>query len=124
MGIVSKPCRWLAEPWLLVTVAGMAVDDARLVVAALAQPEVLLVFSAIVVATSTARPRDEMGHPPAGTAYITAFGLARKTLLSREVIERAAGHLHRVGLVEVLPGEQRRYDSWRVNEAALLSVSR
>jgi hypothetical protein len=106
------------------TVAGMALDDAQLIVAVLAQPEVLLVFSAIVAATSQARPLDEMGHPLAGTSYITPFGLAKKTFLSREVIERAAGQLKRVGLVEVLPDEERRYESWRVNEAALLSASR
>jgi hypothetical protein len=106
------------------TVAGMAVDDARRVVAVLAQPEVLLVFSAIVVATSRACPLDEMGHPLQETSYITPFGLAKKTFLSREVIEQAAGQLKRAGLVEVLPDEQRRYESWRVNEAALLSASR
>lgn len=102
----------------------MALDDARLIVAALAQPEVLLVFGAIVAATSPARPLDEMGRPLVGTSYITPFGLAKKTSLSREAIERAAGQLKRVGLVEVLPDEQRRYDSWRVSEAALIAASR
>jgi hypothetical protein len=50
------------------TVAGMAVDDARGMIAALAQPEALLVFGAIVAATSRARPLDEMGNPLVGTS--------------------------------------------------------
>ncbi len=83
-----------------------------------------MVFGAIVVATSTARPLDRMGQVPTGTSYITPFGLAKDTALSRTVIERAAGQLKRVGLLEVLPDQDGRYESWRVNEAALVAASR
>ena len=88
-------------------------------IAALAQPEALLVFGAIATATSGARLLDELGYPPSGISYVTPFGLERKTSLPRDVIEQAARRLKRAGLLEVLPDEQRRYESWRVNEAAL-----
>jgi hypothetical protein len=42
--------------------------------------------------------------------------------LSRDVIEEAAARLVGAGLLEVLPDEQRGYDSWRVNETALAGV--
>jgi hypothetical protein len=103
-------------------VAAMAVEDARMVVAVLAEPETLLVFGAIVTATSNARLLTEMGHPVEGTPYITPFGLVRKTSLPRDVVERAAERLKRVGLLEVLPDRERGYDSWRVNETALAAV--
>jgi hypothetical protein len=83
------------------------------VIAVLAQPEALLVFAAIVVATSTARPLDRMGDVPQGTRYITPFGLAKDTSLSRAVIERAAAQLKRVGMLDVLPDQDGRYESWR-----------
>ncbi len=47
-------------------------------ISVLAEPEALLVFGAIVMATSTARLRDEMGRPRSGTSYITPFGLVKK----------------------------------------------
>lgn len=107
------------------TVAGMSVDEASVMIAALAEPEVLLVFGAIVTATSTARLLSELGHPVSGTHYITPFGLAKKTSLPRDVIEKAAQRLRRAGLLEVLPDhEQRGFESWRVNEAALVAASR
>ncbi|MHB1430923.1 MAG: hypothetical protein ACYCVZ_02235 [Streptosporangiaceae bacterium] len=56
----------------------MAVTDARAMIAALAEPQALLVFGAIVTATSTARPPDGPGHPVSGTSYITPFGLQKK----------------------------------------------
>jgi hypothetical protein len=101
----------------------MAVGDAQVIVSALAEPEALLVFGAIVTATSTARLRDEMGHPRSGTSYITPFGLVKKTSLPRDVVERAAGRLKQAGLLEVLADEQRGYESWRVSEAALAAAS-
>ena len=104
-------------------VAGMVVGDARVMISVLAEPEALLVFGAIVTATSTARLRDEMGHPRSGTSYITPFGLVKKTSLPRDVIEKAAGRLKRAGLLEVLADEQRGYESWRVCEAALAAAS-
>jgi hypothetical protein len=103
---------------------GMAIEDARVMIAALAQPEALLVFGAIAAATSGARLRDELGHPPSGTSYVTPFGLEKKTSLPRDVIEQAAGRLKRAGLLEILPDEQGRYESWRINEAALAAASR
>ena len=103
-------------------VTGM-VDDARVMIAALAQPEALLVFGAIATATSKARLLDELGYPMSRTSYITPFGLEKKTSLPRDVIEKAARRLERAGLLEALPDEQRGYDSWRINEAALAAVS-
>jgi len=99
------------------------VDDARVMIAALAQPEALLVFGAIATATSKARLLDELGYPMSMTSYITPFGLEKKTSLPRDVIENAARRLERAGLLEALPDNQRGYDSWRINEAALAAVS-
>jgi hypothetical protein len=93
--------------------------DARVMIGALAEPEALLVFGAIVTATSKARLLDELGHPVAGTHYITPFGLEQKTSLPRDVIEKAAQRLKQAGLLEAVVDEQRRYESWRVNETAL-----
>jgi hypothetical protein len=101
----------------------MAVGDAREMIAVLAEPAALLVFGAIVTSTSTARLLNEMGYPSSGTSYITPFGLEKTTSLSREAIEKAARALVGVGLLEVLPDRRRRYDSWRVNEAALAAAS-
>lgn len=97
--------------------------DARVMIAVLADPEVLLVFAVIVAATSKARLVDESGYPTSGTSYVTPFGLERKTSLPRDVIEKAAARLVRVGLLEVLSDKRRGYDSWRVNEAALVAAS-
>src|SRR5258706_6679489 len=92
-------------------------------IAALAEREVLLVFAAIVTATSTARPVDDFGRPLAGTSYITPFGLMKRTSLSRDVIERAAERLVRAGLLEVLPDGERGYGNWRGDETALAGLS-
>lgn len=98
-------------------------DDARVMIAALAQPEALLVFGAIATATSKARLREDLGHSTSRTSYITPFGLEKNTSLPRDVIEKAARRLERAGLLEALPDKQRGYDSWRINEAALAAVS-
>jgi hypothetical protein len=116
----------LSGGWVVravVIVACMAVRDARVMISVLAEPEVLLVFGAIVTATSTARVRDEMGHPRSGISYITPFGLMKKTSLPRDVIEKAAGRLKQAGLLEVVADEERGYESWRVSEAALAAAS-
>jgi hypothetical protein len=55
-----------------------------LVISALAEPDALLVFGALVVGTSLARPRDDFGRPVSPNAYITPFGLAKTTGLSRK----------------------------------------
>jgi hypothetical protein len=101
----------------------MAVRDAQAMISALAEPEALLVFGAIVTATSTARVRDEMGYPGSGISYITPFGLVKKTSLPRDVVEKAAGRLKQAGLLEVVADEERGYESWRVSEAALAAAS-
>jgi len=98
-------------------------DAARVMIAVLAEPEVLLVFGAIVTATSTARPVDEFGPTAAATRCVTPFGLMKATSLPRDVIEKAAGSLVRAGLLEVRPDPWGRFDSWRVNEAALVAAS-
>jgi hypothetical protein len=108
---------------VMAMVACMVAGDARAMIRVLAEPEALLVFGAIVTATSTARLRDEMGCPRPGISYITPFGLVKKTSLPRDVIEQAAGRLKRAGLLEVLVDEQRGYESWRVCEAALAAAS-
>ena len=101
----------------------MSVDDPQLVISALAEPEALLVFGALVVATSLARPRDEYGQPMAGNRFITPFGLAKTTGLSRAVIERAAARLVHAGLLKVLPDDERDYDSWRLDDAAVCAMT-
>jgi hypothetical protein len=101
---------------VMAIVACMVVRDAGAMIRVLAEPEVLLVFGAIVNATSAARLRDEVGHPRLGTSYITPFGLVKKTSLPRDVIEMAAGRLKAAGLLEVLVDEERGYESWRVSE--------
>ena len=116
-------CRGSRLLLVVAIVTGMVVGDAHVMIRVLAQPEALLVFGAIVTATSTARLRDEMGNPRWGTSYITPFGLVKKTSLSRDVIEEAAGRLKRAGLLEVLVDEQRGYESWRVSEAALAAAA-
>ena len=108
---------------VLAIVASMVTRDARVMIGALAEPEALLVFGAIVSATSRARLRDEMGRPVSGTSYITPFGLVKKTSLPRDAIEEAARRLKRAGLLEVLVDEERGYESWRVSEAALTAAS-
>jgi hypothetical protein len=105
------------------TVLCVADDDAMAMIGALADPVALLVFGVIVAGTSKARVVDDFGRPPPGTSYLTPFGLAKTTSLPRDVIEWAAERLVRAGLLEVLTDEQRGYDSWRVNEAAIAAAS-
>jgi hypothetical protein len=76
---------------VMAMVACMVIKDARVIIGALAEPEALLVFGAIVTTTSTARLLDEFGRPVSGTSYIRPFGLEKKTSLPRDVIEEAAG---------------------------------
>jgi hypothetical protein len=104
-------------------VACMVAGDVQMMIGALAEPEALLVFGAIVAATSTARRLDEFGRPVSGTCYITLFGLEKKTSLPRDAIEKAARRLTQAGLLEVLVDEQRGYESWRVSETALSAAS-
>ena len=101
----------------------MSVDDPQLVISALADPEVLLVFGALVMATSLARPRDEFGQPMVANRFITPFGLAKTTGLSRAVIEQAVARLVHAGLLKVSSDAERDYDSWRLDDAAVCAMT-
>ena len=101
----------------------VSIDDPRLVISALAEPDVLLVFGALVMRTSLARPHDDFGRPMSPNAYITPFGLAKTTGLSRDVIERAAARLVQAGLLKVQPDPDRDYDSWRLDDAAVRAIT-
>lgn len=103
-------------------VIDMAIDEAGVVLAALAEPETLLVFGVLAVRTSRLRV-SASGGPERGTSYLTPFGLMRETSLSRDVVEAAAARLKRVGLLEVLVDDERGYESWRVSEAALATAA-
>jgi DNA-binding transcriptional ArsR family regulator len=98
----------------------VAVNDARAVIEALADPEALYVFGVVAARTS------KLGLPAkerAGTTpYVTPFGLMRETSLSREVVEAAAERLKRAGLLESLVDDEQGYESWRVSEAALAAA--
>jgi hypothetical protein len=102
-------------------VIDMAIDDAGVVLAALAEPETLLVFGVLAVRTSRLRVSGS-GEPEPGTSYVTPFGLMRETSLSRDVVEAAAARLKRAGLLEVLVDNERGYESWRVSEDALATA--
>jgi DNA-binding transcriptional ArsR family regulator len=82
------------------TVIGVAINDARAVIDALADPETLYVFGVLAARTS------KLGLPVkerAGTTpYVTPFGLMRETSLSWDAVEAAAARLKRAGLLESL----------------------
>jgi len=101
----------------------VSIDDPRLVISSLAEPDVLLVFGALVAATSLARPHDDFGRPTSPNAYITPFGLAKTTGLSRDGIDRAATRLVRARLLKVMPDAERGYDSWRLDDAAARAMT-
>jgi hypothetical protein len=103
-------------------VIDMVIEDARVVIAALAELETLLVFGVLVVRTSRLRV-SVSGRSGSGTSYVTPFGLMRETSLSRDVVEVAAARLKRVGLLEVLVDDERGYESWRISEAALATAT-
>jgi hypothetical protein len=103
------------------TVIGVAINDARAVVDALADPETLYVFG--VVAARTSRLGLRVSDRAGSTPYVTPFGLMRETALSRDVVEAAAERLKRAGLLEALFDDERGYESWRINEAALAAAA-
>ena len=107
---------------VVTTVASVAIRDARAVVEALADPQTLYVFG--VIAARASKIRVSMSDGTRTTPYVTPFGLMRETSLSREVVEAAAGRLRRAGLLEVLVDDVRGYESWRIDEAALVAASR
>jgi len=98
-------------------VIGVAINDARAVIDALADPETLYVFGVVAARTSKLGlpVKDRAGSTP----YVTPFGLMRETSLSRDAVEAAAERLKRAGLLETLVDDERGYESWRVSEAAL-----
>jgi hypothetical protein len=100
----------------------MSIEDPSAVVAALAEPETLLVFGVLAVRTSKLRV-DASGRPKPGTSYVTPFGLMKETALPRDVVEAAAARLKRAGLLEVLAADERGYESWRVSETALAAAA-
>ena len=71
----------------------MAINDARAVFGALADPETLYVFGVIVARTS--KLKLPVSERAGSTPYVRPFGLVRETSLSREVVEAAAGRLKR-----------------------------
>jgi DNA-binding transcriptional ArsR family regulator len=97
-------------------VIGVAVNDARAVIEALADPETLYVFG--VVAARTSKLRLPVKERAGSTPYVTPFGLMRETSLSRDAVEAAAQRLKQAGLLESLVDDERGYESWRISEAA------
>jgi len=107
--------------WVAATAIGVAINDARAVIDALADPETLYVFG--VVAAETSKLRLGVSERAGSTPYVTPLGLMRETLLSRDMVEAAAEGLKRAGLLEVLVDDERGYESWRVSEAALAAAA-
>jgi hypothetical protein len=102
-------------------VIDVAINDARAVIDALADPETLYVFGVVVARTS--KLGLECSDRVRSTPYVTPFGLMRETSLSRDVVEAAAERLKRAGLLEVLVDDDQGYESWRVSEAALAAAA-
>ena len=100
---------------------GVAINDARAVIDALADPEALYVFG--VVAARTSKLRLPVKERAGSTPYVTPFGLVRETSLSRDAVEAAAERLKRAGLLESLVDDERGYESWRISEAALAAAA-
>jgi len=107
--------------WVAATVICVAINDARAVIDALADPETLYVFGVVAARTSKlgSRASDRAGSTP----YVTPFGLMRETSLSRDVVEAVAQRLKLAGLLEVLVDDERGYESWRISEAALAAAA-
>ena len=99
----------------------MAVEDAGVVIDALADPEVLYVFGVIAVGATHVGMQTQPGTR--STRYVTPFGVMRQTSLSREVVEAAAARLKAAGVLDVVVDEERGYESWRVSEDALAAAS-
>jgi hypothetical protein len=102
----------------------MTEPDARAMISALAEPDALVVFAAIVVATSNTCRDAEMGYSTGGgVSWVTPFGLQKRTGLPREVIEQAAARLEQAGLLKTQTYPSDSYTNWRVNEAALTAAT-
>lgn len=107
--------------WVVATVIGVAINDARAVINVLADPQTLYVFG--VIAAGTSKVGMSTSDGTRSTPYVTVFGLMRETSLSRDVVEAAAEGLKRAGLLETLVDDEQGYESWRVNEAALAAAA-
>src|SRR3954465_9589368 len=81
---------WLGRSvaWVAATVIGVAIEDVRAVIDALADPETLYVFG--VIAARTSKVGMSTSDGTRSTPYVTPFGLVRETSLSRDVVEAAA----------------------------------
>ena len=114
---------WLGRSvaWVAATVIGVAIEDVRAVIDALADPEALYVFG--VIAARTSKVGMSTSDGTRSTPYVTPFGLVRETSLSREVVKAAAERLKRAGLLEAVVDDERGYESWRVSEAALAAAA-
>jgi DNA-binding transcriptional ArsR family regulator len=107
--------------WVAATVIGVAIEDVRAVIDALADPEALYVFG--VIAARTSKVGMSTSDGTRSTPYVTPFGLVRETSLSRDVVEAAARRLKRAGLLETLVDDERGDESWRISEAALAAAA-
>src|SRR3954463_2433997 len=103
------------------TGVGVAIEDVRAVIDALADPETLYVFG--VIAARTSKVGMSTSDGTRSTPYVTPFGLVRETSLSRDVVEAAARRLKRAGLLETLVDDERGDESWRISEAALAAAA-
>jgi hypothetical protein len=99
----------------------MAIEDARALIAALADPETLYVFGVIAAGATHIGMKTQPGTR--STRYVTVFGVMRQTSLSREVVEAAAARLKATGVLNVSVDQERGYESWRVSEAALAAAA-
>jgi len=99
----------------------MAIEDGRVLIAALADAETLYVFGVIAAGATHVGMRTEPGTR--STRYVTVFGVMRETSLAREVVEAAAARLKATGVLEVSVDDERGYESWRVSEAALAAAA-
>jgi len=102
----------------------MTEPDATAMIGALTDPDALVVFAAIVVATSDTCRLAEMGYSHrGGISWVTPFGLQKRTGLSREAIDRAAATLEQVGMLLAQPDHQHGYTSWRPNKPTLTTAT-
>ena len=98
--------------------------DATAMIGALTDADALVVFAAIVVATSDTCHLAEMGYSHGGgISWVTPFGLQKRTGLSRETIDRAAAGLELAGMLLAQTDHQHGYTSWRPNKPALSAAA-
>lgn len=102
----------------------MTEPDATAMIGALTAPDALVVFAAIVVATSDTCGLAEMGYSHGGgISWVTPFGLQKRTGLSRDAIDGAAAALEHADMLLAQPDRQHGYTSWRPNKTALITAA-